>query len=161
MSSLAQDPGRRQTDAGARDAVSVLIADDHRSFRDALADLVCATPGFVLASQASSGEEAVDAVEAVVPDLVLMDVVMPGMGGVAAAQSILSRQPNVVVVVISVDDPALDAAASTLGDAVGYARKQDLRPEQLKLLWESYGKSVPGAPKVMQSSTRERSPDLR
>jgi DNA-binding NarL/FixJ family response regulator len=77
----------------------------------------------------------------------LMDVVMPGMGGVAAAQSILSRQPNVAVVVISVDDPALEAAASALGDAVAYARKQDLRPKQLKLLWESRGESEPSSPK--------------
>jgi DNA-binding NarL/FixJ family response regulator len=147
MSSFPQDPGRRQTDHVARDGVGVLIADDHQSFRDALADLICATPGFVLVGHASCGEEAVDVVEAVVPDLVLMDVVMPGMGGVAAAQSILSRQPNVAVVVISVDDPALDAAASTLGDAVAYARKQDLRPEQLKLLWDSYGKVRAGSPK--------------
>jgi DNA-binding NarL/FixJ family response regulator len=147
MSAFPQDPRWPQTDDVARDAVSVLIADDHQSFRDVLAELICVTPGFVLVGHASCGEEAVDVVEAVVPDLVLMDVVMPGMGGVAAARCILSRQPNVAVVVISVDDPALDAAASTLGDAVAYARKQDLRPEQLKLLWESYGKSVPGSPK--------------
>lgn len=140
MSLLAQDPLGREAGPVARHTVKVLTADDHQAFRDALGDLISATAGFVLVGHAGSGEEAVDAVEAVAPDLVLMDVVMPGMGGVAATQAILSRRPNVAVVVMSVDDPALDDAARTLGDAVAYVRKQDLRPEQLKLLWESHGR---------------------
>lgn len=119
-------------------AVRILAVDDHRAFREALRDLVAAVPEFVLVGQASSGEEALRAVDRLAPELVLMDVVMPGMGGIAATQEILSRRPGVVVVLISVDDPALHPAARALGDAVVCARKQDLRPAQLREVWETH-----------------------
>jgi DNA-binding NarL/FixJ family response regulator len=118
--------------------VKILAVDDHRAFREALRDLIAAAPGFVLVGQASSGEEALRAIECLTPELVLMDVVMPGMGGIAATQAILSRRPEVVVVLISVDDPAQHPDASRLGHGVVCARKQDLRPEQLRQLWEAH-----------------------
>jgi DNA-binding NarL/FixJ family response regulator len=118
--------------------VKILAVDDHRAFRDALRDLIAAAPGFVLVGQASSGEEALRALECLAPELVLMDVVMPGMGGIAATQAILNRRPEVMVVLISVDDPAQHPDASGLGDGVACARKQDLRPEQLRQLWEAH-----------------------
>jgi len=60
------------------------------------------------------------------------------MGGIAATAAILSRRPNVVVVLISVEDPSLHPDASALGDTVVCARKQDLRPQQLKQIWEAH-----------------------
>jgi DNA-binding NarL/FixJ family response regulator len=117
--------------------VKILAVDDAPAFREALRDLVAAEPGFVLVGAACSGEEAVSAVERLAPELVLMDVVMPGMGGIAATREILSARPEVVVVLISVDDPALDPDARALGDAVICSRKQDLRPHQLRQAWET------------------------
>jgi DNA-binding NarL/FixJ family response regulator len=124
--------------------VKILAVDDHRAFREALRDLIAAAPGFVLVGQASSGEEALRAVECLAPELVLMDVVMPGMGGIAATQAILNRRPEVMVVLISVDDPALYPDANRLGDGVVCARKQDLRPEQLRQLWEAHQPTLQG-----------------
>jgi len=118
--------------------VKILAVDDHRAFREALRDVIAAAPGFVLVGQASSGEEALRAVDRLAPEMVLMDVVMPGMGGIAATQAILSRRPDVVVVLISVDDPALYPEASALGEGAVCARKQDLRPQQLRQLWEAH-----------------------
>ena len=141
MSSAAQDQGARPAPAVAHD-IKVFAADDHQAFRATLRDLISATPGFELVGEACSGEEAIDAVEALAPDLVLMDVRMAGVGGVAATQAILIRCPNVTVLLISANDSALSDGASTLGDAVAYARKQDLCPSQLRRLWQSRGNAV-------------------
>jgi DNA-binding NarL/FixJ family response regulator len=118
--------------------IKTLAVDDHEAFREALRDLIAAAPGFVLVGEACSGEEAVGAFELVSPELVLMDVIMPGMGGIAAARTILSRRPGVVVVLISIDHPRLHPGASALGNAVACARKQDLRPRHLRQLWEMH-----------------------
>lgn len=116
--------------------VRVLVVDDHQVFRDALRELVAAVPRFVMVGQASSGAEAVALAERLSPQLVLMDVMMPGMDGIAAAHEILSRQPRVVVVLMSVDDPASYPGADDLGASVVCARKQDLRPAELSHVWE-------------------------
>jgi DNA-binding NarL/FixJ family response regulator len=124
--------------SGEHRDIKILAVDDHRAFREALRDLIAAAPGFVLIGQACSGEEAVRAVESLAPELVLMDIAMPGMGGIAATRAILSRRPKVLVVLISVDDPAVYPGARALGDGVLRARKQDLRPGQLRQLWEMH-----------------------
>jgi DNA-binding NarL/FixJ family response regulator len=115
-----------------------VAADDSREFRDVLRKLIAAMPGFVLVGQACSGEEAVRAVELVSPQLVLMDVLMPGMGGIAAAQAIVTRHPDIVVLLMSVDDPKLYPGAGDLGSAVTCARKQDLCPSEVRRVWEAH-----------------------
>ena len=116
--------------------VKILIVDDHRIFLDALRDLIAAAPGFVLIGEACSGEDALQAVESLAPELVLMDASMPGMGGMAAARAILSRHPGLMVVLISVNDLALERGESARPDALAFVRKQDLHPRQLRQLWE-------------------------
>ncbi|MFZ0040382.1 MAG: response regulator transcription factor [Solirubrobacteraceae bacterium] len=122
--------------------VKVLAVDDNRGFREVLSELIAAAPGFVLVGQAGSGEEAVQAVESLAPELVLMDVVMPGVGVIDATRSILSRRPEVMVLLISADDPRIHPEVGELGDAVSCARKQDLRPRQLSELWEQHRSSA-------------------
>jgi DNA-binding NarL/FixJ family response regulator len=132
--------GHEEETCGVRPAadrgVRTLTVDDHKVFREALQELIAAAPGFVLVGQACSGEESVRAVELLSPQLVLMDVVMPGMGGIAATRAILRSYPDVVVVLISIDDPLLHPGAGELGSSVACARKQDLRPNQLRQFWE-------------------------
>lgn len=118
--------------------------DDHQGFREVLRELVAAARGFVLVGEASSGEEAVYAVDRLSPRLVLLDLIMPGIGGLAAARAILSRHPRMVVVLISVDDPALHPGVTGLGNTVACARKQDLRPARLNQVWEMHGALQPG-----------------
>lgn len=115
--------------------VKVLVVDDHEAFRNTLEELVAAAPGFALVGVACSGEDAIRAVDELAAEFVLMDVVMPGMGGIAAARAILSNSPGVMVVLTSVDDPALFSGAAELGSAVACERKQDLRPRLLQQLW--------------------------
>jgi two-component system, NarL family, invasion response regulator UvrY len=120
--------------------VGVLGVDDQVVFLEVARDVVAATPGFRWVAGAGSGKEALDAVEELAPELVLLDVRMPGMDGIETARQITDRHPDVVVVLISVEEspairPAIDASgASTL------VRKQELAPAMLRRLWQAHGK---------------------
>ena len=98
---------RSLAEPGAEAQVTVLLVDDQERFRGALRELIACADGFALVGEASSGEEATRAVQTLAPQLVLMDVVMPGMGGIAAARTIIDRRPAPMVVLISVDDLAV------------------------------------------------------
>ena len=119
------------------DDIAVLVVDDQDPFRGALRDLIARAEGFTLVGEACSGEEAAQAVADLSPHLVLMDVFMPGMGGIAAAHLMLKRPDAPAVVLISVDDPAQYPQAGTLNGLVDFVRKQDLRPRRLRELWQS------------------------
>jgi DNA-binding NarL/FixJ family response regulator len=126
-------------------AVAVLAADDQPFFLGVARDVVRATPGFRWAGEAQSGEEAVEAVDRLHPDLVLIDVRMPGIGGIEAARRISGDHPEVVVVLISVGDrQGLEAAAEEAG-AAELVGKQRFGPAMLRALWKRHG---PGGPPV-------------
>jgi DNA-binding NarL/FixJ family response regulator len=95
-------------------AVRVLVVDDREPFRLAAAAVVGTTPGFVLAGEASTGEDALEAVRRLLPDVVLLDVVLPGMDGWATADRIRAGHPSVRLVLLSTYDGAeqYDRAAS-------------------------------------------------
>jgi DNA-binding NarL/FixJ family response regulator len=113
----------------------VLAVDDNQAFREALRDLVVAAPGFDLVGLACSGEEALDAFERLSPEFVLMDVVMPGISGIAAAREITRSHPGAVIVLLSVDDPAGYLRGAQLGEGVVSLRKQKLSPDELQRIW--------------------------
>jgi DNA-binding NarL/FixJ family response regulator len=102
------------------------VVDDQPHFRRAAARLIAAIDGFRLVGEASTGEEAVDMVGTVGAELVLMDVRMPGMGGVEAARRILATLPATRVVLVSSSDlKALPNAVMSCG-AERFLRKDEL-----------------------------------
>ena len=113
----------------------VLAVDDSQSFREALRDLIAAAPGFALVGLACSGEEGLDECARISPQLVLMDVAMPGIGGIAATAAIVRSDPDVAIVLLSVDDPAGYLVSEGFGDGVTSLRKQDLNPLELRRIW--------------------------
>ncbi len=117
------------------ETVSVLIVDDQPPFRRAAAAVVKVTGGFDVVGEAGSGEEAVELVDALRPQLVLMDINMGGISGIEATRQITGAHIDVVVVLLSTyqaDDLPADAATS---GAVAYVNKEDFGPQVLKDLW--------------------------
>ena len=120
--------------------VTTLVVDDQPPFREVMKQLLALTPGFRLAGEVSSGEEAIEAVGSLSPQLVLMDVRMPGMGGIEAARSLAMLHPEVVVVLLSVHGPEELSPELVEGSgAAAFARKQQLRPKLLTELWKRHG----------------------
>lgn len=111
----------------------MLCVDDQPHFLTALRELLAAVPEFSCVGEESSGEDAVRAVAAVRPALVLLDVRMPGLGGLEAARAILAQDPAIVVVLMSADHQTLPADLA--GDQrIGFVLKQDLGPALLRQL---------------------------
>ena len=119
--------------------VSVLIVDDQEPFRGAARVVLDRTDGFELVGEAQSGEDAVDLVGKLDPQMVLMDINMPGINGIEATRRIVDAHPEVMVVLVSTyqaDDLPVEATTS---GASGYLNKEDLTPRVVRRLWEERG----------------------
>ncbi len=116
-------------------AASVIAVDDRPTFLDAVSKVVHATPGMVMIGEATCGEHAVELVEAMRPDLVVMDVRMPGIGGVAATRKIKAAHPSTIVALVSTCGPE-ELPGVSEADAV--ICKQDLRPSVLEEIWKRH-----------------------
>jgi DNA-binding NarL/FixJ family response regulator len=116
-------------------AVSVLIVDDQAPFRRAAATVVAATPGFDVVGEAESAEEGVALAASLDPQLVVMDIKMPGIGGVEATRRITDAQPQTVVMLVSTyQSEDLSDEANACG-AAAYVHKEDFSPEVLADVW--------------------------
>ena len=107
----------------------VVLADDHALFRDGVSSLLQAW-GHQVVGHAADGREAVDLVTRLEPDLVLMDVRMPGMSGVEATQAIAAIRPEMPIVMLTVSEDEEDLFAAIRAGARGYLLK-DLEAAQL------------------------------
>lgn len=108
---------------------TVLVCDDSALVRENLHRALSAVPGITRVVDASSGEEALARWPVERPSLVLMDVRMPGMGGVEAARRLLSRHPEAIVVMVTVAEDADGVARSVAGGARGFLVKDASREE--------------------------------
>ena len=117
-------------------AIRVLIADDHAVVRAGLRLLLDAAEGIEVVGEAGSGEEAVRLTRSVKPDVVLMDVVMPGMSGIEATGPALDAAPETKVLVLSMqDDPSYVREAFEAG-ASGYVLKEAADSEVVQAVRE-------------------------
>ena len=109
----------------------VLIVDDNESFRDGLRSMLAVEPDITVIHEASDGEAALREAELHQPDIVLMDLTLPGMDGLEATQLLIDRSPHVGVVALTLraDDDAVLAALKA--GARGYVVKGARRSEVL------------------------------
>ena len=150
--------------------IRVMIVDDHIVVRSGLSKFLMVSPNLELVAEAGSGEEALQLCGLYLPDVVLMDLMMPGMGGIAATRQIRQRYPNTQVLALTsfseenLVQGALQAGAigylmknvtaADLACAIraAYAGKFTLSPEASEVLAQSVIHSVPGN----ELSERER-----
>jgi DNA-binding NarL/FixJ family response regulator len=119
----------------ARHRGQVLAVDDQVAFRRSLRSLIEATPALVLVGEAQSGEDAIPLVADLTPDLVFMDVRMPGIGGIRAARQIKRLWPHVTVILVSTTHPDDLPAAAHETSADGIVWKCELRPKLIEEIW--------------------------
>jgi DNA-binding NarL/FixJ family response regulator len=130
----------------AADTVTVLAVDDQAIFLRTARSLIAATPGFEQVGEASSGPEALELATELHPDLVLLDVRMPGMDGLETARRLVAAEPDTMVVLISLEEvPELPPSTAGVG-AAAYMRKQDLSTNTLRELWLTRGPDRTPAP---------------
>jgi two-component system invasion response regulator UvrY len=116
--------------------VRVLIVDDQLPFRAVARTVIGMTAGFEASAEAESGEAAIAAVAGDRPDLVLMDINLPGINGIEATRRIRADHPEVEVILLSTYSEAdLPADAREVG-ALAYVHKEDFGPALVRELWD-------------------------
>ena len=116
--------------------VRVLVVDDSRAYREGVHEMIDATPGFVWTGEARSGEEGIEQTLRLRPDMVLIDVRMPGTGGIEAATRIASRATTPpVVILITTGDLPIDVPDAAAAEIVA---KERLNRDLLERAWEAH-----------------------
>jgi two-component system invasion response regulator UvrY len=121
---------------GTTKTVSVLIVDDQLPFRAVARTVIGLTAGFEVAGEAETGEDAVEQAAIRTPDLVLMDINLPGINGIEATRRIRAAHPDVAVILLSTYSEAdLPDDARECG-AIAYVHKEDFGPSLVRELWQ-------------------------
>ncbi len=117
------------SDDRTRAPIRVLIVDDHPVVRDGLRGLFSGDPDFEVVAEASNGADAISRTEAFRPDVVLMDLHMPTLDGVAASRAIVERDLGSRVLVVTTYDTESDVLPAIEAGATGYVLKDTPRDE--------------------------------
>lgn len=134
--------------------MKIVIADDHTLFRESLGSML-ASRGFEILGQARDGREAVDLARQLKPDLLLMDLAMPGLDGLAATRLISAEMPEVKVVILTASDDDENLFEAIKSGAQGYLLK-NLESRELFSLLEGIGRGEPAlTPSLASKLLRE------
>jgi DNA-binding NarL/FixJ family response regulator len=128
--------------------IKVLIADDHHLFRDGITRLLRDAPGIELAGSASNGEQAVELARQKRPDVILMDVNMPGMGGLEATRRIHAAQPDTQILMLTISEQSEDLFEAIRLGARGYLLKNVSTQELLAAIRQVSSGEAPIAPRM-------------
>ncbi len=112
----------------------VLVADDHPMFRDGILMLLATTPDLVAVGEARTGDEAVDLAAELAPDIILMDIQMPGCNGVDATRRILAAHPAVRVLIVTMFEDDASLFTAVRAGARGFVLKDAERADILRAI---------------------------
>jgi two-component system NarL family response regulator len=102
-----------------------VLADDHKLFREALQSMLQRHPDIEVVGEAGDGIQAVESARSLLPDVVVMDIRMPRLNGIAAIGQLLAAHPSVKVIVLSVNSERIFASEMLAAGARGYVTKSD------------------------------------
>jgi DNA-binding NarL/FixJ family response regulator len=116
------------------DPIRVLIADDHPFYREGVRTMLRAAPDIEIIGEAANGEDTVAQAERLQPDVILMDLKMPGMGGIEATRRILHTSPHIGVLVLTMFEADETVFAAMRAGARGYLLKDADQDELIRAI---------------------------
>jgi DNA-binding NarL/FixJ family response regulator len=114
--------------------IRILLADDHTLFRDGLRALFNSLPDTAVVGEAAAGGEAVELAEHLQPDVILMDIQMPGVNGIEATRKIVQTSPHIGVIVVTMFEDDDSVFAAMRAGARGYVLKGASQEEMLRAI---------------------------
>jgi DNA-binding NarL/FixJ family response regulator len=121
------------------ETMRILLVDDHVLFRRGVASILAGQPGLEVVGEASNGFEAQDKARETMPDVILMDIHMPGCSGLEAVSAIKREMPHVKIIMLTVSDDEADLFTAIKNGAQGYLLK-NLNPQDLFSMLETVRK---------------------
>jgi DNA-binding NarL/FixJ family response regulator len=122
------------TDEGLAKAIRVLVVDDHPLFREGVVSLLERVRDVELVGEAGTGEEAIRLAVELSPEVILMDLQMPGIGGIEATREIVNGHPETGVIVLTMFEDEESAVAALFAGASGYVLKDGDRGSLLRAI---------------------------
>lgn len=145
------------------ESLRVLIADDHPLFREGVAHSLADEPDMMVVGQAATGEEALRLARDLLPDVTLLDITMPGQGGLATAAQVAAACPATKIIMLTVSEHEDDLLAAFKAGARGYVLKGVSARELANILRAVAGGEVYVTPALaagmLMELTRSRPPD--
>ena len=122
--------------------LKIVLVEDHDLVREGIRDYLASSPRYQIVGEARTARDAFPIIEATKPNVVLMDIALPGMDGVVATREILRRVPRTRIVILSAHHQNRDVCDALAAGAVGYALKAD-DPETLLKALDGAARGVP------------------
>ena len=135
--------------------LKILLADDNDTFRTGLAEFVNNQYGFKVIGEANDGAQALNLIDSLKPDVVMLDVSMPKLDGISAARLIKKESPNVYVIMVTIHDEKVFKELATVIPVDGYISKSSISEELPKFLSSLKMKIDSAKPRMGKSKIRE------
>lgn len=135
--------------------IRILVADDHTLVREGLCGLLATEPGFKVIGQAADGLEAVQQALALKPDVVLLDLAMPRLGGLEALQAIQQAQPDIRILILTSFGDEEQILVAIKAGALGYLLKDASSQELIRGIRDVYEGRLSLSPVIARKLMRE------
>lgn len=112
----------------------ILIADDHPLFRDGMSMLLNTIPDMLVVGEATTGDEVVNLAISLQPDVILMDIKMPGLNGIEATRRIVSDQPHIRILIVTMFEDDASVFTAMRAGARGYVLKDVEKDDMLRAI---------------------------